>query len=88
MINNGNGVYTEIVKSRLHVMVPHNDKFVVFAHSMDARWKRRSGIWSFERIKFARVAIELNRIYGTVIKNNLDGKMKAANDTEVINEIS
>ena len=61
----GNGVWTRIQSSRLQVKVPYKEEWIVFAHSLQGRWRRRTGIWSFPRYRYPRVAEALNRIFGT-----------------------
>lgn len=75
-INNGHGVITRIQQSRLQVTVPYSQEFVVFAHNLDARWRKRSGCWSFHRHQFVLVAKKLNELFGTSIKYH-------AEDTDV-----
>ena len=68
-MDNGRGVHTRMVMSRLQVWVPFNPKFVEFCRDIEgARWKKRSNIWSFHSYDFPKVAKALNEIYGTSIK--------------------
>ena len=58
-----NGVKLWVVNSRLQVSAPFDPKFVVFAHSLEGKWRKRSGIWSFQRYQYRQVVEALNSIY-------------------------
>ena len=62
-----NGVKFWFVSSRLQVSAPFSPKFVVFAHSIEGRWRKRSGIWSFQRYQYRQVVEALNSIYDAQI---------------------
>ena len=70
-----NGVKFWFVSSRLQVSAPFNTNFVVFAHSLEGKWRKRSGIWSFQRYQYRQVVEALNRIYsaGIEIPDSLGG---------------
>lgn len=67
-IDQGNGVFTQVVAGRLQVKSPFCPEFLMFAHTQDGRWRKRSGIWSFKVRQYRAVALALNRIYGTSIE--------------------
>ena len=63
-----NGVKFWFVRSRIQVSTPFNAKFVVFAHSTEGKWRKRSGIWSFQRYQYRQVVEALNSIYGAQLE--------------------
>ena len=66
--DHGHGVKTRVVSSRIHVICPYNEAFILAAYSVDGRWRRRSQIWSFNRVVFPKIARSLNAIFGTRIR--------------------
>lgn len=55
--------------SRIQVHhAPYNAEFVVAAHELDGRWKKRSQVWSFPSHNYPKLAEVCNRLYGTDFK--------------------
>lgn len=65
MRDRGHGVKTRMAQSRFQVRVPYHPDFVLAAHKLGANYKRRSGIWSFDRSHYFELAKVLNQLYGT-----------------------
>lgn len=70
MRKQGNGVYTRMQMSRFQVSVPYSTEFIVQAHLLEGRWKRRSRMWSFPREDYMKVARLINKLFGTSLPVN------------------
>lgn len=57
-------VLIRYVSSRMHVVAPYTDEFVIQAHRLGGRWRKRSGVWSFPEPVHKLVIYHLKRIYG------------------------
>lgn len=51
--------------SRMQVFTDYNPDWVLEAHSLEGRYKKRSRMWSFRRDQYPQVAKAVNRIFGT-----------------------
>lgn len=52
------------VGRRFQVESPYNQEFILAAHQMEGRWRRRSRVWSFPRASYLKVTLAVCRIYG------------------------
>lgn len=52
------------VGARLQVVAPYNVRFIAFAHAQGARWRRRSGVWSFRALDRPAVLQAIADIFG------------------------
>lgn len=50
-------------QSRIQVISPYNDQFVLGAHALGGRWKERSRCWSFPAHTSAQIAELANLIW-------------------------
>lgn len=64
-------------QSRVQVICPYSDEFVVEAHKLGGRWRHRSQIWSFPLNSRWRVAQILVRLWG---ESNVEGVCQVSLD--------
>ena len=56
------------VSSRIQVWCPYHEEFVLEAHRLEGKWKKRTQMWSFERYQYPKVARVLNRLFNADLK--------------------
>lgn len=55
--------------SRMQVTAPYTEEFVLEAHRLGGRWRKRSGMWSFPEPVHRLVILHIKRIYGEDVIN-------------------
>ena len=73
MEKKGGGFMLRFVRlrmSRLQIAVDYDPAFILEAHRLGGRYKKRSQVWSFDREQYSEVAKWLNREYGAGLHIN------------------
>ena len=68
------GVEVRRVMTRIQVRAPYNERFVVKAHDLGGRWRKRLRVWSFPGSKYTEVLETCNTLYGSSF--DYDGRVK------------